>query len=409
MKSIETTYNQATLLQEGIAAAKAGKKVEARSLIAQVTELDPHNELAWLWLAYLAENPDQAISYLRHVLEINPENEQALSGLKKALLYQGIALAKAGSKSEARAMLSEASCLDSENELVWLWLASVAERPEDAADSLQRALELNPDDERTVSWLNKLRPQSGKYSPVWQCPMCEAASPEKQDRCPDCKSVLTLDNLDAFNQNQEIDKSLLLEAIQRYRSITEEGEDFLAYFNLALAYLNLNQTSDAIRHLQRASELRPDDSMLRSQLEVLQRRRADATGPLKRVPQRIILLVDDSATVRKLVAVTLERRGHRVLVASGAMEAMAKLNETALDLVLLDVTMPHMDGYQLCKLIKGNGATKDIPIVMLSGKDGFFDKVRGRMAGAVGYITKPFEPTALIEAVENYCSTNGRK
>lgn len=409
MKPIDTTYNQATLLQEGVAAAKVGNKAEARVMLAQVTEIDPHNELAWLWLAYLAEVPDQAISYLRHLLEIAPDNEQALSGLKKALLYQGIALAKAGNKIEARAMLLEASVLDSENELVWLWLASVAERPEDAADSLQRALELNPDDERTVSWLNKLRPQSGKYSPVWQCPLCDAASAEKTDRCPGCKSVLTLDNLDAFNQNQEADKSALLEAIQRYRNITEEGEDFTAYFNLALAYLNLNQLSEAARNLQRASELRPDDAALRSHLEAIQRRRADATGPLKRVPQRTILLVDDSATVRKLVAVTLERRGHRILVASGAMEAMAKLNETALDLVLLDVTMPHMDGYQLCKLIKGNGATKEIPIVMLSGKDGFFDKVRGRMAGAVGYITKPFEPTALIEAVENYCSSNGRK
>lgn len=409
MKSIDTIHNQAGLLQEGVAAAKAGRKAEARVILAQVTELDPHNELAWLWLAYLAEVPDQAIGYLRRLLEIDPENEQALSGLKKALLYQGIALAKSGNKSEARDMLLEASRLDSENELVWLWLASVAESPEEAADSLQRALELNPDDERTVSWLNKLRPQSGKYLPVWQCPVCDAASAEKPDQCPGCRSILTLDSLDAFNQNQEVDRAALLAAIQRLRSITEEGEDFSAHFNLALAHLNLNQLSDALRHLQRASELRPDDARLRLQVEALNRRREATTGPLKRVPQRTILLVDDSATVRKLVAVTLERRGHRVLVASGAMEAMAKLNETALDLVLLDVTMPHMDGYQLCKLIKGNGATREIPIVMLSGKDGFFDKVRGRMAGAVGYITKPFEPAALIEAVENYCGANGRK
>jgi twitching motility two-component system response regulator PilG len=90
------------------------------------------------------------------------------------------------------------------------------------------------------------------------------------------------------------------------------------------------------------------------------------------------------------------------------MEALSKLNEATLDLMLLDIGMPHMDGYQLCKLVKTNETTSDIPIVMLSGKDGFFDKVRGKMAGAVGYITKPFEPTALIEAVETYSRESGR-
>ncbi|HEX9925927.1 MAG TPA: response regulator [Anaerolineae bacterium] len=118
--------------------------------------------------------------------------------------------------------------------------------------------------------------------------------------------------------------------------------------------------------------------------------------------QSIILVVDDSPTICRLVATTLEKRGFEVLTAADGMEALAKLNERLPDLILLDITMPRLDGYQLCKIIKGNAATKDTPVIMLSGKDGFFDKVKGRMAGAVGYITKPFKPHTLLETVNKH-------
>jgi twitching motility two-component system response regulator PilG len=72
------------------------------------------------------------------------------------------------------------------------------------------------------------------------------------------------------------------------------------------------------------------------------------------------------------------------------------------DLVLLDIAMPGMDGYQVCRQIRGWVATANVPVVMISGKDGFFDKMRGKMAGAVGHITKPFGPETLMKAVEFY-------
>ena len=85
-----------------------------------------------------------------------------------------------------------------------------------------------------------------------------------------------------------------------------------------------------------------------------------------------------------------------------AIDALERINEVIPDLILLDITMPRMDGYQVCKLIRGNDVTKDVPIVMISGKDGFFDKVRGRMAGTSGYITKPFGPETLMKTVDAY-------
>jgi twitching motility two-component system response regulator PilG len=115
-----------------------------------------------------------------------------------------------------------------------------------------------------------------------------------------------------------------------------------------------------------------------------------------------ILAVDDSPTIRKLVSMTMEGQGYRVVVASDGIEALAILKDEHPDLILCDVAMPKLDGYQLCKIIKNSKDTKHIPVVMLSGKDGLFDKVRGKMAGCANYITKPFEPDLLMSEVRKY-------
>jgi twitching motility two-component system response regulator PilG len=115
-----------------------------------------------------------------------------------------------------------------------------------------------------------------------------------------------------------------------------------------------------------------------------------------------VLIVDDSPTIRKLVSMTLGKHGYEVDSAADGMEALARINDHAPDLILLDITMPRMDGYQLCRTIKGNDSIDHIPIVMLTGKDGFMDKVRGRMVGSEAYLTKPFNPDELVRMVRQY-------
>ena len=117
-----------------------------------------------------------------------------------------------------------------------------------------------------------------------------------------------------------------------------------------------------------------------------------------------IMVVDDSPTICRLVATTLQKRNYEVVTASDGMEALAKMNEITPDLILLDITMPRLDGYQLCKIIKSNETTKHIPVIMLSGKDGFFDKIKGRMVGALDYVTKPFKPDALVRIVAKHAA-----
>jgi twitching motility two-component system response regulator PilG len=114
------------------------------------------------------------------------------------------------------------------------------------------------------------------------------------------------------------------------------------------------------------------------------------------------MVVDDSATIRKLVSAKLEKHGHNVVMAVDGMDALAKLEEVVPDLILLDITMPRLDGYQVCKLIRANDNTRFVPVVLISGKDGFFDKVRGKMCGSTTYITKPFGPEMLLRTVESY-------
>jgi twitching motility two-component system response regulator PilG len=116
----------------------------------------------------------------------------------------------------------------------------------------------------------------------------------------------------------------------------------------------------------------------------------------------LVMIVDDSPTVRKLVSLTLERRGYRVISAFDGVAAIKELGACRPDLILLDINMPRLDGYRLCKLIKKHEATQNIPVVMLSGKDGMFDKLRGRLVGCSDYITKPFEADALTHKVAKY-------
>lgn len=115
-----------------------------------------------------------------------------------------------------------------------------------------------------------------------------------------------------------------------------------------------------------------------------------------------VLIVDFSPTVRKIMRISLERAGYKVVSAGDGMQALASINESIPDLIFVDIKLPHMDGYQLCKVIKSHGLTKEVPVVMLSGKVGVLDKMKIKMAGASDFITKPFGSEALVGAAEKY-------
>lgn len=112
-----------------------------------------------------------------------------------------------------------------------------------------------------------------------------------------------------------------------------------------------------------------------------------------------ILVIDDSNTIRRSAEIFLKQGGHDVLLAQDGFDALAKVNDYQPNLIFCDILMPRLDGYQTCAIIKRNAKFSDVPIVMLSSKDGVFDKARGRMVGSQDYLTKPFTKDQLLQTV----------
>ena len=112
-----------------------------------------------------------------------------------------------------------------------------------------------------------------------------------------------------------------------------------------------------------------------------------------------VLVIDDSNTIRRSAEIFLKQGGHEVLLAEDGFDALAKVNDFQPNLIFCDILMPRLDGYQTCAIIKRNARFSNVPIVMLSSKDGVFDKARGRMVGSQDYLTKPFTKDQLLQTV----------
>ena len=113
-----------------------------------------------------------------------------------------------------------------------------------------------------------------------------------------------------------------------------------------------------------------------------------------------VLVVDDSNTIRRSAEIFLKQGGHEVLLAEDGFDALAKVNDYAPQLIFCDILMPKLDGYQTCAIIKRNPRFAATPVVMLSSKDGVFDRARGRMVGCQDYLTKPFTKDQLLTVVQ---------
>ena len=115
-----------------------------------------------------------------------------------------------------------------------------------------------------------------------------------------------------------------------------------------------------------------------------------------------VLVIDDSTTIRRSAEIFLKHGGHEVMLAEDGFDALSKINDYQPHLIFCDILMPRLDGYQTCAIIKRNAKFAAVPVVMLSSKDGVFDKARGRMVGSQDYLTKPFTKDQLLQAVEQF-------
>jgi CheY-like chemotaxis protein len=298
------------------------------------------------------------------------------------LVKQGVALARAGDKAQARPLLRQAVEHDPANESAWMWLASAAESPQEALTALERVLALHPDHEQARPAAHAARLKVG----------VAAAKAHKNARA-----------------------RALLNAV-----IAAEPENELAWMWLA----NIAESpAEAATCLERVLAINPDNDLARSTYErcrsaarAIPLAAATLTPPSDAHPERdgrnvrpaihkTVLMVDDDPDVREALTRVLVDGGYQIIAAADGYEAINVLRDQgAPHLILLAAALPGgLDGYQLCKLLRENAATSQVPMVLLSDTNSFISKMRGRMAGAVAELVKPFEGADLLRVVKEFC------
>ncbi len=120
-----------------------------------------------------------------------------------------------------------------------------------------------------------------------------------------------------------------------------------------------------------------------------------------------VVIIDASNTIRRSAEIFLVQAGCQVILAEDGFDALAKIADHQPDVIFCDIMMPRLDGYQTCALIKKNQRFRTTPVIMLSSKDGLFDRARGRMVGSDQYLTKPFTKDSLLQAVASFAIPPG--
>lgn len=115
-----------------------------------------------------------------------------------------------------------------------------------------------------------------------------------------------------------------------------------------------------------------------------------------------VMVIDDSKTIRRTAETLLKKEGCEVITATDGFEALSKITDHRPDIIFIDIMMPRLDGYQTCALIKRNKSYKETPVILLTSKDGLFDRARGRIVGSDQYLTKPFTREELLGAIKQY-------
>ena len=350
-------------------------RVEARACFREALDLDPNDARLWLILAKLADSPAESADALRELLRLAPNHAVGRAALRDALAADAEELANAERIDAACERWREAIALTGGDVESWLGLAAITPDQTEAGRAIEAAYGASPDDPRTVAAMERLH---SRIDPERAVPPVDAFA--RFDIDSDAVSLDTIDGEDPF---AALDASL--------NALIESAPAAAPPVTTAVT-----PTLDAAAPIAAAA------------IEPAEPARVDAppAAPELVAPassRRTVMVVDDSPTIRKILGLTLERAGYDVVAEPDGESALARLAHTRPDLVLLDIAMPKLDGYEVCKQIKQNPRTADVPVVMLSGKGALFDKVKGHMAGAAEYLTKPFETPAVLAVVTNYC------
>lgn len=429
--------------------AAEGHSVQAAALAREATELAPESDAAWMALAAVSEDPRERLDAQRRAHDVNPQAAQARVQLRDTLLQSGIACAGAD-PDRARQFFKEAAVVDPTDPRIWQALARVAQSASDALEALRRLLQLTPDrpglrgalkralvaDAESLAASGSRREAAARWRETVELDESETAAwiglASTTDEADEARRAL--DTLERAG----ITDARVAELRARWQGDADPAEPSTPWpvaqpvtpsFETALIPVSRREPSP-ISPEPAASAPTPAPTFDLAPVAAPPTPGPSfaippATPPMSTPPpsaatpapapavpvrpaapaasgsgaKRTVMVVDDSPTVRKILTMTLERAGYGVVSAPDGEAALGTLEASVPDLILLDISMPKLDGYEVCKRIKADARTAHVPVVMLSGKDAFFDKVKGRMAGATEYLTKPFATPAVLAVI----------
>lgn len=354
------------------------------------------------------------------------KDEQTVNRLQNGvdLLEDAIELAEAHKYKAAHKAIVTYLKKNKNNAGGWVWYSRIHGNLAAMEKALDIAYQISPNDSFVIEEKKKLSAVKRKLNgeAVGKCYFCWAPQNKHTVQCHHCSGYLSITK-EALNASSRPHPAPFKNALRRYTRVQAKHSDSqAAHYCLSLAHLNMGNLKETLQSLDTLTKHSPKHKMFGRQLTLVMDYLASTASekgsppPLDQQDQRadvkeithveankkMILVVEDSPTIRKVITITLKRSGYDIVEAKDGLEALSRISEGAPNLILLDVILPKMDGFKILSLIKGNKELKAIPVIMLTSKDGFINKVKGKVAGAAAYLTKPFDPKKMIGEIEKH-------
>ena len=402
-----------TLVQRGVDAHDNGRREFAVQCFDQALSYDMHNVSAWLWLAALTDDETRRNDYFRRVLEIDPENETAKAAVTAAESESRSALFNVAAKhfisgdhDAAHQVLNNLLDRWPEDKDSWTLRSQMAHSFEEKRAAWNHLLEVDPQNTFATEALAVLSVLENAAANANEEVLAGGQAADEtefssDDSVVEQSSVVETNDFVANDVTayefvpQAVETASFDEAQDSFETVeTVVEEDFS---RTQVFSVDDDQPTEVEAHAVFVDDNDAFASIATEPIEIVAE-----PEPVDERPK--ILVVENNPTARRLMAGKLETAGYSVFCAETGREAINFALENRPSLVLADISMPGMDGYAICRTLRDNDQTQQTPVVLISGKDAWYDEDLGQAAGASGFITKPFGPETLMKTVQQHFS-----
>lgn len=342
------------------------------------------------------------------------------AGFQDDLMMEGIQLCEALHFQKAQKLFLQIASQDVSNVPALMWLSRTVSSMKQLRVALRKAYSLDPKDQEVAQDIRKFSAANKiGLEKMSRCPFCYAPIAEQAAHCHFCGAFLAVNAEVLPRLRESVDNKEMRLALERFEKVLARELNVPVLFYTVLACLHLDDIDSALEYLEQLQEcIEPGDTVYSETVEHIityiasQQSGAGADNATTTdVPpsavsevsdQKKILVVEDSKTTRRVIKMTLQGSGYIVIESEDGVDALTKINDEQPDLILLDVMLPKLDGYGILTILKQNNSVRNVPVIMLTSKDGLKDRIRGRFSSASAYLTKPFKPDLLLQKIEQF-------